>query len=230
MKRLPCPAFGFPLFPAVLLFNGNGKMYGAICSLCARLEDFFHFYRYIYILNMGMFLRRNFFVLPLFALPFASVFAQDGTSGLPVELLRPQYGETPRFPRDYWVGDLGRGDASEESYQAARRLLTQLMYGDFSAAPERVLESLEPLKKLETRTVRVGGGQNEGGGIVSFLFRFLGRSAAITGELYLRPPAAGAEAGTPWRVDDIILDKERPLTEGRYSPNRADLTPYERFF
>lgn len=165
--------------------------------------------------------------MSLIVLPFAALSAQDGTGGLPEELSRPQFGEAPRFPRDYWVGELGRGEAGEEAYQAAKRLLTQFMNGNYAAAPERAQQPLEALKKLEPRALRVGGGQNEENGIVSFLFRVLGREAAITGELYLKPPPDG---GISWRVDDVILDRERPLTEGRYSPNRADMVPYERFF
>jgi hypothetical protein len=177
-----------------------------------------------------MFLRKKFFTLFLLAVSCAALFAQEGTSGLPAELLQPQYGETLRFPRDYWVGALGRGDASEEAYQAARRLLTQLMRGNYENAPERVQESLAGLRKVEARSVRVGGGQSDSGGIVSFLFRFLGREAAITGEIYLKPPVGASDGAASWRIDDIILDKERTLNEGPYSPNWTDLTPYERFF
>jgi hypothetical protein len=171
-----------------------------------------------------VFLRKKLLALFLFVPMAAVLFAQEETNGIPAELIRPRHGEAPRFPRDYWVGELGRGDAGEEAYQAARRFLTRFMQGNFDEAPERAQEPLAALRTLEARAVHVGAGQKESGGIVSFLFRFLGREAAITGEIYLRPASAS------WRIDDIMLDKERPLSEGRYSPNWADLTPYERFF
>jgi hypothetical protein len=33
-----------------------------------------------------------------------------------------------------------------------------------------------------------------------------------------------------WRVDDILLESPRSLTDGKYGPGGADMTPYERFF
>jgi len=42
---------------------------------------------------------------------------------------------------------------------------------------------------------------------------------------------AAAEAEEPrWRVDDILLEPPRHLTDGKYGPGGADMTPYERFF
>jgi hypothetical protein len=215
-------------------------------------------------------------ILLLFCL---TLFAQlSGDSMIPLELLRPQYGEDLRFPTDYVIGELGRCDASEESYQLAKRLMVSLISGDGRtgqlAFPEQKrLSALESLGALGVRTWRIGGGRIEPDGSVSYLVRFLGRERSITGELFLRreeagqavsavsivdsaaltgpeTPAAGSEAvpadaipppaavtAAPseaavaiWRVDDILLESPRSLSEGKYSPGGADMTPYERFF
>jgi hypothetical protein len=189
-----------------------------------------------------------------------ALFAQDGGSfTLPPELHRPQYGEAPRFPEDYWIGELGRGDAGEEAYQFARRFVEDLAGG--GQAPAHIEAALESLEGLETRNVRIGGGRIEADGSVSFLVRFLGREEALTGEICLRrreqepgvevseisetpevsetsevsetPETSerpGVSETSAWYVDDLILDQRRPLGESRYGPGSEDLTPYERFF
>jgi hypothetical protein len=185
--------------------------------------------------------------------PAAGLWAQEGV--LPQELLRPRYGETPRFPRDYWIGELGRGEAGEDAYQAARRFLRAFAAEQEESVPAKLRKLLPALKELEVRTVRIGGGRKEADGSVSFLVRFLGREAGIQGELYLgRPAAAEAASDEPaegetggaaeaaaaktapaagsgeWQVEDLILGEKQPLSGGPYSPGAADLTPYERFF
>jgi hypothetical protein len=165
-----------------------------------------------------------------------ALFAQDGGSfTLPPELHRPQYGEAPRFPEDYWIGELGRGDAGEEAYQFARRFLEELAGG--GQAPAHIKAAFESLEGLEIRNVRIGGGRIEADGSVSFLVRFLGREEALTGEIFLRkreqePETEASETSetSAWYADDLILDQRRPLGESRYGPASADLTPYERFF
>jgi hypothetical protein len=139
-----------------------------------------------------------------------AVFAQlpgADPSTLPRDILRPQYGEEPRFPKDYVIGKLGRGDASEESYQAAKRIMASLVSGDGRTSlvlfPERKRRAvLDALTALGSRAWRIGGGRNEPDGSVSFLIRFLGREKSITGELYLRyetaapaEPAGGGSGG-----------------------------------
>jgi len=125
---------------------------------------------------------------------------------------------------------------------------------------QKRLSALEGIAGFGTRRLRVGGGRNEPDGSVSFLIRFLGREKSITGELYLRweePKAVRAmdimastagfdedlamkitpaentepkERAAGWYVDDIFLESPRGLTEGKFGPNAADMTPYERFF
>ena len=179
------------------------------------------------------------------------------TASLPLELLRPRYGEEPRFPQDYVIGRLGRCDAPEESYQYARRLTAGLAGGNGKTNgvifPEhKRLSVLQGIAGLGTRSWRVGGGRVEPDGSISFLIRFLGREKSITGELYLRRPepagtqgiaeeTAGSEKtaereesaeheDAAWRVDDILLEPPRGLVEGKYSPGGSDMIPYERFF
>ncbi|MDR2701969.1 MAG: hypothetical protein LBB72_06040 [Spirochaetaceae bacterium] len=282
-----------------------------------------------------------------------TAMGQTGAAALPREVLRPQYGEDPRFPRDYVIGELGRGDATEEAYRLAREIVASLAEGDGkvdrAVFPEQKrLAALSKIRAVGARSWRVGGGRAEGAGGYSFLVRFLGRERSITGELYLqweepKPPVveepapadsedtpaeteaaeeesaeeetaeaenAALETETPaaeeestaaetamtktetaepvnvpaepetaepidvpaepgtaavdfnipaipdgspptetdavanttvtpaaaaaeeprWRVDDILLESPRRLTDGKYSPGGADMTPYERFF
>jgi hypothetical protein len=177
-------------------------------------------------------------VLLLFALTLFAQISGSGDSLLPLDVLRPQYGEEPRFPTDYVIGELGRCDASEESYQLAMRLMVSLVSGSGKTAqlvfPEQKrLSALEGLRPLGLRSWRIGGGRVEPDGSVSYLVRFLGRERSITGELFLRreeAAAGGEETGAVWQLDDLLLESPRSLAEGKYSPGGADMTPYERFF
>lgn len=152
------------------------------------------------------------------------VFSQEEPFALPAELLRPKYGESPRFPKDYGIGELGRGDAGEDAYRAARRLLESLIENG-ADAPEYVKTAAAPLKTAEIRRIRIGGGQTGSGG-VSFLVRFLGREEAFSGELYL----TRSDQSESWRIDDFILEAGRPLSDGLFTPESAGLSVYERFF
>lgn len=167
----------------------------------------------------------------------AAAFAQEHTSSLPADLLRPQYGETPRFPRDYWIGELGRGEAGEDAYQSARRIAAGLLNANENVERSQRVQAMESeLKGMNIRSVRIGGGRNEADGSVSFLVRFLGREEALTGELFLRKPEGVEEAGPgqtgppSWQLDDFIVDGKRSLGEGPYGPGMADMSVYESFF
>ncbi|MDR2073239.1 MAG: hypothetical protein LBP60_07385, partial [Spirochaetaceae bacterium] len=84
----------------------------------------------------------------------------ESPSALPLELLRPQYGEEPRFPRDYVIGELGQGDAPEGSYQAAKRFVADLVLrnGRAGGMPEQKrISILERIAGLGIRTWRIGG-------------------------------------------------------------------------
>jgi hypothetical protein len=169
----------------------------------------------------------------IFSVP---AFAQDLSSSLPSDLLRPQYGETPRFPRDYWIGELGRGEAGEDAYQAARRIAASFLGGETTGLSQRVQTAAAELRGMDIRNVRIGGGRNEADGSVSFLVRFMGREEALTGELFLRKPESVEDTGPPqtgppsWRLEDFIMDGKRSLGEGPYGPGMADMSVYERFF
>ncbi|MDR2768593.1 MAG: hypothetical protein LBB82_09750 [Treponema sp.] len=240
-------------------------------------------------------MKTGFRIAPGFVIFLIPLLLSQAASAVPEALFRPRYGDEPLFPRDYVIGELGRGGASEEAYQNARLVLAALVYGNDAGEsvrfPDSVRRRVKPvLTALGVRTYRLGGGRNEGDGGVSFLIRFLGRSQSITGELYLRrletpaaeddgdeaPAGLSEAAGAPvpagdgeaadapvaassgdepvtagaittgeassvqkekppalmalWELDDILLDSPRPLTEGKYSPGAADMTPYERFF
>ncbi|MDR0448676.1 MAG: hypothetical protein LBH07_08400 [Treponema sp.] len=180
-----------------------------------------------------------------------------GRSVIPDELSRPRYGEDPIFPRDYVIGHLGRSDASEESYQYARRILASLLSGngnvDGVIFPEQKrLNVVNSISNLGTRNWRIGGGRVEPDGSISFLIRFLGRERSITGELYLQRviptvpdltddveaaaaedpenPPSGSQLHMSWQVDDILLENPRNLSEGKFSPAGTEMVPYERFF
>jgi len=290
--------------------------------------------------NIYMSLGQKILVISVFFFFGLALFAQNenrgvsGTSAMPLELLRPRYGEDPRFPKDYVIGELGRGDATEQTYQFARKIVASLVAGDGRVdeivfPEQKRLAALDRLSGLGVRSWRVGGGRSEGDGGYSFLVRFLGRERSVTGELYLQwqtpivideveaepvqtalgseetaaetaaeaennepgrtepesiaaeltvaetenaaaenaaPGDLAAEAGDApaeteageaaadagaeidpgvetvikeepkledkphWRVDDLLLEPPRGLSDGRYGPGGADMTPYERFF
>ena len=160
------------------------------------------------------------FLCILLAAQSGTTVSRTETGSLPLELLRPRYGEEPRFPRDYVIGSLGRCDASEESYQYAWRIAASLAGGngkiDGVLFPEQKrLSALKGISGLGTRSWRVGGGRVEPDGSVSFLIRFLGREKSVTVELYLRKPepiagrAAGkADAAEPVGGIEIIVDEK----------------------
>jgi hypothetical protein len=178
----------------------------------------------------------------LFFLIFLStgVFPQEEGQSIPEALRRPDRGETPRYPQDLVIGELGRGQAPEGAYVFARNLLSALTTGNNEAqvltdTGSVITESmLEELRSLQPRTFRLGGGRFEPDGSVSFLLRFLGPQESISGELYLRQTQEEAPGGTVeiqarWLLDDLLLEERRSLTEIRGS-YRFDFSPYERFF
>jgi len=120
-----------------------------------------------------------------------NAFRRGEGGSLPQELIRPRYGEDPRFPRDYVIGDLGRCDASEESYQYARLIVAGLAAGNGKTegvrfSEQKRLSAVQSISGIGARSWRVGGGRVEPDGAISYLIRFLGRENSITGELYLR--------------------------------------------
>jgi hypothetical protein len=148
---------------------------------------------------------------------------------VPLDLLRPQRGEAPRYPQDLLIGVLGRGAAPEGAYLFAQELLAAIVaenqnFPAFSVLNRDVLTDIfQNTKEIKPLKGRLGGGQREADGSVSFLIRFIGREQGISGELYLR------EEETKWRFEDIILEEPRSLT-GIGDGYSFDFSPYERFY
>ncbi|WP_198429891.1 hypothetical protein [Treponema primitia] len=150
---------------------------------------------------------------------------------IPEALRQPQRGdESPRYPRDAVIGELGRGLAPEEAYRYARNLLEGVLSGNRESARlagiaqsllEELFTSLEP---MNPQKYRLGGGREEADGSTSFLFRFIGRDMSLAGELYLQ------SADDKWQLEDILVEEARALSEGGMNTYKFDFSPYERFF
>ncbi|MDR0475453.1 MAG: hypothetical protein LBH43_17500 [Treponema sp.] len=189
-----------------------------------------------------------FLIIACFLFALAGLgFAQDEGNNagmprgsIPEDLLRPQRGEAPRYAIDTAIGPLGRGSASQEAYQFARRIAEALLGGNMEAPSlsamnidsiESCMSALEP---VSPRNFRLGGGRGETDGSVSFLIRFLGREQVITGELYIRREESKADEGgraqSRWIFEDLILENPKNRTESEKTEQRFDFPPYERFF
>jgi hypothetical protein len=150
---------------------------------------------------------------------------------IPEALKRPQRGdETPRYPRDAVIGELGRGEAAEAAYRYARNLLqgvlsgsreSALLSGTKAAQLEELFTSLEPISPQQ---FRLGGGREEADGATSFLFRFIGRDMSVAGELYV------GLTENKWQLEDILVEEARALSEKGMNTYKFDFSPYERFF
>lgn len=162
------------------------------------------------------------------------------TRTIPGALLRPERGETPRYPRDLVIGDLGQGEASEAAYQFARDLCSALTAGAddapvYDGSDSSLIEDLiETIRSIEGRIYRLGSGREEADGSISFLLRFMGNTESITGELFIKQGKSEetelSEVKTEkWVLDSLILEEKRALSELRDS-YRYDFSPYERFF
>ena len=180
---------------------------------------------------------------------FLAVFAPAQESGyrgsIPVELLRPGHGESPRYPIDTVIGELGRGEASDAAYSFANSIAGGLLSGESGHPGLRTVSAavrekyFSVLEVIEPGGYRIGSGSEEADGSVSFLIRFMGRELGITGELFIRyvtrqiVDEEGAEITMTgnWVFEDLILDEARSRDEQqRESLQRFDFSPYERFF
>jgi hypothetical protein len=172
-------------------------------------------------------------LLVLSAAAFAQEAEESGASWggtIPDQIRRPQRGgEAPHYPRDIVIGELGRGEASEDAYLFARDILSAFLYDNSDApslsgiGPLLLEETGNALKEISPVKFRIGGGREEEDGSVSFLFRFLGREQGIAGELYIR------SQDEKWRFDDILIEDPHDTTT-RLEIYPYDFTPYERFF
>ena len=177
--------------------------------------------------------------------------AQEGSSpfrgSIPEELLRPRRGESPRYPIDTVIGELGQGEAGEAAYSFANSLAAGFLSGEAGdpalAAINAALREdyLSLLANIEPAGFRLGGGREEADGAVSFLIRFIGREQGITGELFIRYVTKQIEdvyedevrtrTTGEWTFEDLILEEAKSRdAEQRESLQRFDFSPYERFF
>jgi hypothetical protein len=181
---------------------------------------------------------------------FVSAQEQGGgisRGSIPEELLRPRRGESPRYPIDTVIGELGQGSASNEAFAFANRLAAGLLSGN-TEHPALVAinyslreDYISVLESVEPRSYRLGGGREEPDGAISFMIRFLGRDRGITGELFIRyvtnrteeiiDDEVSVSVTSRWTFEDLILEAERSREEEhRDSLQRFDFSPYERFF
>jgi len=183
-----------------------------------------------------------------------SVFAaaQDpGRSGLfrgsiPEELLRPRRGESPRYPIDTVIGELGRGEAPIDAFSFANRIAAGFISGNMANPALAGINAsmrenyLSLLEVIEPGSFRLGSGKGEPDGSVSFLIRFIGKSLGVTGELFIRYVSRQTEEEVEgetritttgsWTFEDLILEEAKTRDEERREAQRFDFSPYERFF
>jgi hypothetical protein len=150
----------------------------------------------------------------MFLLTVVLLTAQETSSvyrgSIPEELLRPKRGESPRYPIDTVIGELGQGEAPDEVYSFAHTVAAALLTGatttplDINHPDLSVLNSslnlslnlssienyLSVLSMIEPESYRLGGGkfalESTDNSSVSFLIRFIGREQGIIGELFIR--------------------------------------------
>ena len=182
----------------------------------------------------------------IFSLPF--VQGPDRGS-IPEELLRPGWGEAPRYPADIVIGDLGQGRASSAAYSYANSVASAILsrqrgHSSLSAVNPDLLDSyFYALRDVAPVTFRLGGGREEADGAISFLIRYIGRDYGITGELYIRyitRQSQGEDGEVTqtgnWIFDDLLLEEaksreqEQQESTQRVNKRRLDYLPYERFF
>ncbi|MCL2196343.1 MAG: hypothetical protein FWB77_01880 [Treponema sp.] len=163
---------------------------------------------------------------------------------IPQELLRPNRSESPRYPIDMVIGELGQGSVSSVLFNFAINICAGFVSGQTDhrglasinqSAKEYLLSSLEVINPV---SYRIGGGREEADGAFSFLVRFIGREQGITGELYIRHVTKQTEredgeivTTSAWVFEELLLEeaksREAELQESIY---RYDFFPYERFF
>jgi hypothetical protein len=181
----------------------------------------------------------------------ASIFAvsqehetQLSRGSIPEELLRPKRGESPRYPVDIVIGELGQGTASDSAFSYANYICSGFLSGNADNTALASINSitrenlLSTLEIINPSNYRIGGGREEADGAISFLVRYIGRDYGITGELYIRYvtrqiQGEDEEVRTTgnWTFEELLLEeaKDRDM-EQQESKNLHDFYPYERFF
>ena len=206
-----------------MLGNFNDKKTGFISLIKAHLFFFICFL----------------FISALSAQEQGSVLSRGS---IPEELMRPNRGESPRYPIDTVIGELGQGAAPDAAYSFANSVAAGFLSGDIEHPGLTGINAglredyLAILEIVEPVSFRLGGGREEADGAVSFLVRFLGRDMGITGELFIRFIERQTEDSSDritgrWTFEDLILeDAKNRNEEKRESLQRFDFSPYERFF
>ncbi|MCL2243834.1 MAG: hypothetical protein FWC03_05115 [Treponema sp.] len=165
---------------------------------------------------------------------------------IPEELLRPRRGESPRYPVDTVIGELGRGEAPVDAYSFANRIASGFISGEMTHPALAGINAslrenyLSLLRAVESESYRIGSGKGEPDGSVSFLIRFIGREFGITGELFIRYVTRQTEEEADgeiniiitgnWTFEEMILDEAKTRDEEKRELQRFDFSPYERFF
>ena len=188
-----------------------------------------------------------FFVVAAFAATAQEQGGSISRGSIPEELMRPKRGESPRYPIDTVIGELGQGEAGDAAYSFANSLAAGFLSGEIehpalSAVNTALRENyLSVLETIDAVSFRLGGGREEADGAVSFLIRFIGREQGITGELFIRYVTKQIEevyedevknitVGN-WTFEDLILEEAKSRDEEKKeSLQRFDFLPYERFF
>ena len=180
---------------------------------------------------------RLFYCLFLLILVPVLAAAQTAYRGsIPEELFRPRRGESPYYPSDLIIGELGRGSAPAGAFAFASSVGNGFLSGQMTNPALASINSdareshLTALEIISPETFRIGGGRHEADGAVSFLVRFIGREQGITGELYIRQTSRQSESDD-WTFEELLLDapvdREMEVNE---IMNRSDYNPYERFY
>jgi hypothetical protein len=158
-------------------------------------------------------------------------FSQDGESiTIPDAIRRPSRTDTPRYPRDSVIGDLGRGELAEEDFDYTSNVLRALMQGREQSPLLQTLgegmgrEFIDKILGIRAYKFRIGGGKEIVDGAGSFLFRYIGRNGQLGGAIYF------VREGGGYVLDDIILEDIPPNMLDGDRDRVSDLFPYERFY
>lgn len=151
--------------------------------------------------------------VPLIEMKSLSSDADKGTA-VPVrtDLGIPEKNEIQRFPKDFFIGDLGRGIAPISAYTSVNTFLADLVQSSQDKSIVRFLPREEQervyllIRTINPNQFRIGGGKVEGENRYSFLFRLIGTSGSASGAIYTYLE------NNSWVIDDISLDKDDTIT------------------
>lgn len=183
-----------------------------------------------------------FFLITVFAIAQEQDYLYRGS--IPEDLLRPGLGESPRYPLDTVIGELGRGEASAAAFSFANYVAAGLLSGRVEH-PALVSVNLSvrnsyisAIERIAPRSFRLGGGREAVDGAVSFLIRFIGSEYGITGEMYIRYVTRQvqmndenvSQAGS-WVFEELLLEEAKSRDDEQQSAlHRLDYLSYEKFF